>query len=276
MPDPGLSLLGFMDQAQAIVHLEQVCIVANPTPAILMGEWMAAKANLGPPQPKAGQPDIQLMSRTHPYIQSLAAQPWVAQLFQSPDFVQANFAIVEIDPLLAFQHTVSEARIAQHNASLSPTPTLDEMLPICLPQTLPNEPASLQLQSHSLLIKARSLNMRLRGQGLFGQIAGIDFGPSVPLVQVSRLNGRCYLSNGFHRATYLRKSGATYMPCILRDASSAASVGINDNTFGLPLLESADPPTVGHFAQGKAHSVSLRRTSRVIHLSWSEWAVYDE
>jgi hypothetical protein len=44
----------------------------------------------------------------------------------------------------------------------------------------------------------------------------------------------------------------------------------------LDLLESNNPPTVSHFTLGRAHAVTLRATTRILHLSWAEYGMYDE
>src|SRR5208282_2577442 len=107
-------------------------------------------------------------------------------------------------------------------------------------------------------------------------IAGIQFHSSMPFVHVVRYNGRCYLHNGFHRTVGVRKAGATHVPCILRDVNTISEVGIDGDTFPVHLMESANPPTVGHFTQNRAWSVTLRNYSRILHVSWAEYMVPDE
>jgi hypothetical protein len=63
----------------------------------------------------------------------------------------------------------------------------------------------------------------------------------------------------------------------VRDVSTPQEAGIMDGqTFPLSLLESGDPPTIGHFTQSKALDVSLRALSRVLHVTWSESVLPDE
>ena len=209
MSYPGLSLVGFMDQQKAVIHLTQDCVPQNPAPAAVLAEWSAAKANLGPPMPRAGHPDVQpLPPNAQSHIQRLSSQPWVGATLQNPEFAFFDFALVEIDPLLAFQFTINGNRSAHHGSALSRPPSLDQMLELCLPITPPNEDITWQQQDHSVIIRAKSLNVRLQNYGVVNaQFAGIVFGPALPLVQVSEYNGRYYLSNGFHRAYCLQTPG---------------------------------------------------------------------
>jgi hypothetical protein len=277
MPTPGLSLVGFLDQPSAIAHLANACVPANPDPQVLAAEWHAAQANLGAPTPNAGHPDVQpIPGAEMAHITQLSALPWVASELAAMGGYQ--FALVEIDPLLAFQITVDGNRSDHHCGHLGQNPPLSDIMAACLPLGPPNEQINLSQQGQSLLLKARSLNVRMTAQGFFQQESriGIQFGVSLALAHVVRFNGRHYLHNGFHRAVGVRRVGATHMPCILRDVASPEELGIGPNTFQLPLLEGADPPTLAHFTQGRAHAVQLRAMSKVLHVSWAEHVVPDE
>jgi hypothetical protein len=81
--------------------------------------------------------------------------------------------------------------------------------------------------------------------------------------------------NGFHRALGARKRGAGRMPCLFRDVATHTEVGIRDDgsTFSVAVLESANPPTLGHFTQNRAHNVAIRKVSRILQVNWSEHAL---
>src|SRR5262249_7450644 len=104
MSSPGLSLVGFItDQQQAFLHLRMDCVPADASDRALAAEWVVAKAKRGPPMPKAGAPDIQPMPpAAEPYITQLMQQPWVKATFQIFAVAKAEFKMVEIDPLLAY------------------------------------------------------------------------------------------------------------------------------------------------------------------------------
>jgi hypothetical protein len=281
MPSNGLSLVGFMtDQQQALNHLKLTCILGSKTDAQLIADWRAAQGRLGVAIPNAGQPGIQPIPLSHQA--HLQQAPLVQVLAMYPG---ASFQRIEVAPLLAFQFTVDTDRVAHHCASLSHPPTLDELLALCLPVNPQQEPLQAVPQAQSIIVKSRSLNVRIQGAGIMNfptpqgqvQAIGAQFGVALPFVQVTRFNGRYYLHNGFHRAYGALLAGATHLPSIVRDVQTYQEVGIRDDggTFDLALLQSNNPPTLGHFA-GRSVPVLLRLTSRIIHVSWSEYVVLDE
>lgn len=287
MANAGLSLVGFMNEAEALIHLKRACIPApNADDATLKADWQAAKSKLGPAVTNAGTPKLQpIPAAGMLYIQALLTLPWVVASFPGPlAITAANFHLVEIDPLLAFQLHVDSVRSANRCAGLATPPTLDQMLAICLPTAQPSENFDYQLLGQSAIMKAKTLNLRVFEAGIIqGKVAGLTFGPALPFVLVSRLNNRFYLSNGYHRAIGLRKAGALYMPCLVRDVPNALAVGIKPPnqsgelvTFSEALLSSNDPPTVGHLSRGCAFDVRLREVSRILHVTWAEYVWPEE
>jgi len=290
MSTPGLSLVGFMaDQQAAFRHLRTECVPPDASDAALSAEWNAARTSLGPAIANAGNPNIQqLAGADAQYAQALSQLPWVAAAFQQFQYQNVNFQLIEIDPILAYQFTVSLERSGHHCNHLN-NPQVTDLLPICLPQTQPMPEylsSPLTQDSKSVIFKARNLNVRPLGPGVFNltvngyqiTVPGFPFHVALPFAHVLRFNNRYYLHNGFHRALGIRRAGATHMPCILRDVQRAEDVGIrtDDTTFPLDLLESANPPTVGHFTQGRSHAVELRAHSRILHVSWAEYVMPDE
>lgn len=281
MPTPGLSLVGFMDQPQAILHLRNACVPSpNATDAELIAQWAAAQTRLGPAAMNVGMPDIQDFPASHAaYVNALFQLQWVINEFQGT-VTPANVKMVEIDPLLGYQFFVDLQRSGQHCGHISSQPTVDQMVATCLPNAQPNELYAWQRQNNSAIIKSRSLNLRLKRYGidLVGGSAGIlSFGASLPLVQVVRLNGKCLLYNGFHRAVGMRKAGATHIPCILRDVPDAQAAGITDGvTFSEELLMGNNPPSLRHYTQELAADVQIRATSRILHVTWSDYVFPEE
>jgi hypothetical protein len=278
MPTAGLSLVGFMSEPEAVFHLSKACVPApNADDARLKAEWAAAKAKLGAAVQNAGAPEVLPIPAAHmPYIDALLQLPWVVAGFQGA-ITQADFKLVEIDTLLAFQFQVDTERAAQSCVGLASPPTMDQLLAICLPTAQPNENFDYNRLDQAVLLKARTLNLRVREVGIIqGMLMGLTFGPALPFAQVTKFSNRMYLSNGYHRAFGIRRGGATHMPCLVRDVANARDVGIvgGNATFSEALMTSADAPTVGHFARGSAFDVRIRRVSRILHVSWAEhiWA----
>ena len=278
MPVPGLSLVGFMDQAQAIAHLSVNCVPADPDEAALVAEWKAAAARLGPPAPNAGQPDIAPIPDAHQnYIAQVARLPKMAPMLAANS--DLRLAMVEIDPLLSFQFATSDTTANQHAARYGYPPSMDDLLDTCLPLQQPPEPSRILRGPQSILLKTPSLNVRLESAGVLGPgMLGVRFGVDLALVRVVRHAGRCYLRNGFHRALGLRRAGATHMPCLFRDNADLEAVGIklDGTTFSPALMASSNPPTLAHFTSGRAHEVSLRLMSKILHISWSEHVVAED
>ena len=229
MPTAGLSLVGFMaDQQQAINHLRKDCVPAPPnTPdAVLIAEWQAAQAQRGPPIANAGHPGIAPIPNTHQqHVQQVAQAPWAQPMFAG-QWQNATFQMAEIDSLLAFQFTVDTVRAGHHLQTAQNPPTLDDLFSICLPIALTQETTHfsehITPEARSIVIRSRSLNFRVLDQGYFNQhgILGIMVGSALRAVQVVRLNGRCYLHNGFHRAIAARAAGFAQIPCVFRDVAT--------------------------------------------------------
>jgi hypothetical protein len=279
MPSAGLSLLGFMEQQQALNHLKSACIPRDTSDAALIAEWQSARARRGTPLSNAGKPRIEPIPKSYnDYVQQLIDEPWAAPAFAGP-LRGASFALVEIDPLIAFQFTIDSDRAAHHCRQLGHPPTPGELLPICLPRSAAIEDYTAFPGPSSMMIKARSLNLRIAAHGLFDEsFVGIQFSVSLPFASVVGYKDRFYLHNGYNRAYGVRKTGATHMPCMIREVSDLTSAGLraDGTTFSPTLLQADDVPTLAHFTQGRAYEVTLRAMSRIIQVSWAEYAVPDE
>jgi hypothetical protein len=278
MPTSGLSLVGFLDEQPAIHHLRFVCMPADPSDVALRAIWQAARAQLGAPTANAGNPGVHpIPAAQQPHVDQVRQVPWVTALLQMHP--GADFRMVDIGPLLAWQQTVDLARCDHHCGQAQAPPTVDDVFRICLPTTLDAVAPQVLPAPGALLIKARNGNLRITGWGGFtdkltgANIAGIRLGISPSLVHVVRYNGKHYLHNGYHRTVALMRAGAPQVACLVRDASTPQDVGIKDDggTFKVSQLEGPNPPTLAHYADGRACAVSLRTTSRIIHVSWSEY-----
>ena len=280
MGTPGVALVGFMAESFAVSYLAQRCVPADPAPAALRARWQEARARLGGPTPNAGRPEIVPIPTQHAgHLREVTALPRFAETFGPGGW---DFRLVEIDPLIATQFEVELPRAEALCAGLRGVPTMEALLQICLPPRLDAIPFDAHPQPHALLIRSRSLNLEVHASGMLHQdpgrglfLAGAAFGPSLPLVQVGRFQGRCYLIDGYHRAFALRQAGATHMPCLFRDVTDYAGLGATGGyeSFERELLLSADPPTCAHFAPSRACAVVLRALWRVIHVTWSQYIV---
>jgi len=261
--------------------LRATCSYADTSDAPMIAEWQAARAKLGPPIANAGVPQMQgIPAAGQAHLQGLIAQPWIMQALQS-GLAGAQFQMVELDPLLAFQFTVDKDRSDHHNGGPNSQPSEAQVFEMCLPHQQVVENVRLNQGPNSLLINSRGLNFQPLAEGMlntpFGHFVGMHVGLSIPLMHVVRFNGRCYLHNGFHRAVGLSRRGVKFAPCIVRDVPDAKAAGINPpHTFSQDLLESANPPTVGHFANGLAHDVMLKVFTRTLHVTWANYVTTED
>lgn len=222
---------------------------------------------------------------SEPHLQQLQQSPWQNQV-NTLLARGATFQMVEIDPLLAFQLTIDKERSLQHCNRLSNPPSNQELMDLALPLAPPSDERhvftqGVSQQNLSVLIRSRSLNLQIGGciiPGAGTDFAGVVLQWNLPSVHVVELNGRRFLLNGFHRTYGARLAGAKFIPCLYWTVATADEAGIRElpSTFALPLLESSNPPTVGHFTRGSALSVRLRPVSRVIEVSWAQHHVYEE
>ncbi len=233
--------------------------------------------------PCAGRPDVQEIPPRHAsYLEGVKGNPRYAASLVGTN---SSFKLVEIDPLLSYQFHIAPAWSVSLCAPLKDPSRLEELLRFCLPHTVENPPGyEVAALPNGFCIKTISRNLRILGSGQLGtdaaqqHFAGIAYGPSSNLIQVARFDGRYYLRNGYHRAYGLRKAGATHMPCVLVEATDYSQLGFMGGgvTFERDLLESDNPPTCGHFMQDRAYSLQLRSLTRVISVSWSEFAFLEE
>lgn len=282
MPTPGLSLVGFFGgQQEAVGHLTVACV--PPTNSNPVADWQAAKAALGAPFPNAGNPNIMSIPAAHQgYLQQMRQDIWTNAALQAVP--GASVELVEVDPLLAFQFLVDTDRSRHHCGNLSNPPDLAELFPICLPIGEPREPFqwSVSPQKTALIVKSRSLNLRMTNinlnstQAMVHMTFQFSFPPT--FIQVARLNGRCFLFNGYHRVYGARMAGHTHIPCVVRDVPDYESAGVRSDgsTFPPAAFQAAEVPTIGHFTNGRAHPVQIRSVSRALTLSWAEHATPDE
>lgn len=278
MPVEGRSLLGFMDPAFAIPYLQQATIPPDPSPDALHAIWEQARGQLGEPTNHPGEPEmLDLGPEHHAHLQAVAASPRLQNGFDGQPY---EFKLVEIDPLLAYQFDVNIERTEHLCAELGDPPSVATMLPVCLPTSLENIPFQLQGTGNSVVVVGRSANLKIQAHGQIGMDAnfgvllfGVAVGVSGPWVHVVRFEGRTFLRNGFHRVYGAKRAGATHVPCIVVNAPNWEFVGARGQggTFERELLESDDPPTLAHYAEGRAWPVQLRRPTRIIEVSWSEY-----
>jgi hypothetical protein len=189
MPEPGLSLVGLMPEDVAQHYLNRCCFLPNKSVKSIRKYWSDAKGTIGPPTARAGLPDIQEMGSEHDqYLDRVRANPAFVKALEGMPY---SFKWVEIDPLLCFQFHLETNRSANLCKSVDDGPTVDDMLPICLPEHLEEIPYDvMEAGNGKLRVRAESLNLRPCLQGDISTLladnpnkikaAGIAFGPAAP------------------------------------------------------------------------------------------------
>jgi hypothetical protein len=222
---PGLSLIGFLSRDPAINYLGRHCVFPASTSSTLEAEWRVARSRIGLATGQPGAPHVLDIPTTYnSHVEAAKQSVLVNAMHRDAALSAPEIKLVEIDPLLAFQISVRTENADRHSAVLKGRPTIADMLRICLP--------------------LKPVDDR------FELVVAVEF------------QGATYLWNGFHRAYGLRRSGATHMPCILRRSlDDEKNLQVIQQVFPLSLMQSCNPPTVGHFANGRAHPVLLNWTS---------------
>lgn len=282
MPVRALSLMGFLDdRAKAIDYLRSRCLApVGKDVAALEADWRAAKARLGrPPITRPGDPDMRPLSPDDPHLKALLGVEWRGRVQYLLDR-GATFQLIEIDRLIASQISIDLERSASQCAGLSSPPTHEQLMQLAFPLELTSGKINASRQENSVVVKSDSLNLVIGDKGPMPntpQLIGVHLGWVLPLVHVVRLNGRCILHNGYCRTVGARLAGAAGIPCLFRDVPDAAAAGIaGEGRLDESLLMSDNPPTLAHYVNDRAFEVALRRSMRVIQVSWSEHTLYDD
>jgi hypothetical protein len=213
------------------------------------------------------------------YVEALNAQHWVREA--TKDIGPFDYRLVEIDPLLAFQVNINLNISERFARTLTDRPNLDELVRYALPFNQPEE----RYEQSELRQDAdgwNSVDVSVPNfspcswcvadadcAGLKQKFVGVSISAILPFIHVVRLSGRCCLWNGYHRAIALRQLGFTHVPCMFREPSKPKPHG--EQHFELSLLQSANPPTIGHFTQGRAFPMRLKKLSRTLRFYWAEF-----
>jgi hypothetical protein len=284
MPLPALSLVGFLPEKAALDYLQRFCAVVDPSIEALRQQWSEARRKRGPAVARAGQPDIRpLPAECLAYVKGVMAKPGSREMLLGVQGKDWDFALIEIGRLLAIQLHVLRERIAKQAAEIPDPNNMLELARACLPQA--PRPVRLDYFHHSsgIVVKVRdSFNASIGRRGLFQDPRlppryGVEIKNDLPLVQVMRYRGRCFLRSGYHRACGLMDR-TTHIPCVLREASEFWQTGATTNGLTMPeeVFQSDNPPTCGHYTGEHAYALEVRKASRVITVLWSEGTIFED
>src|SRR5260221_7149777 len=90
--------------------------------------------------------------------------------------------------------------------------------------------------------------------------------------QVTELEGRYFLKNGYHRVWILRNQGDQFVPAIVTKARSVEDIGAGPGFFPPALILSDQPPLVRYFFDDVlAPELRLKSTMKVIRFTAQEF-----
>ncbi|MEX2246243.1 MAG: hypothetical protein WEC75_06110 [Dehalococcoidia bacterium] len=271
MPGQDLSLFGFLEEAEAMQYVDTYCILEDGTDRRQM--WLDAQGRLGERIARAGKPEIRDIPKG--YKNHLQRVTKTERFQDTVKSISWDFKLVEIDPLLAFQIHIEGARSEALGMALPADCGVNHLMPRCLPDRAERIEIHPTETDHSISLEAPTRNLLFLRGGYQPQadqdqfFVGAFIGSATPFVQVIRFGGRCYLTNGFHRLLSARRKGAMFAPCILGTTENFARTGAEQTgSLARTLLEGDNPPTVGHYTQGRATEIRLRRFATKITVTW--------
>ncbi len=273
MPVRGLSVFGFWEADVAASYLNSTTWPGDATPAGLRAAWSAARARLGAPIERAGDPEI---SEVPSGLKDLADAVRADNLFgafQRDYGGRCSLNMVEIGPLLAIQPHVEwkpDDAVTGRGRAL-----FERCLPLFVPPAefrvdpaVSGLAAYIRHTSFNLDTGPVALGVVPAGQPMAGATV---FGPIIHMrpawTQVMRIDGRAYLRNGFHRASQFLRAGFTHMAAIVIEADHDSQLQISG--FGQDIMRSDNPPTMAHFAPERATEVQLKQMTKLISVSWA-------
>lgn len=276
---PGLSLCGFMNDAEALQYFATACDFTNVLAPTLIQHWMAARAKLGDPIPRAGKPRLvpidaehngylEKVTKTQHFKGAVGDLPW-------------TFHWVEIDPLLCYQPHISPEISGRKWRRTYRVPGQGAIIRQCLPtrtsplhdlqfmQVIPGQPHFRIIAPDPSLAVLGVRPRLVKGRNVL--TFALDIGERCPLVQVISFAGKYYLKNGFHRAYRLRELGATHIPAVVIEAPTYEQAGLAPG-FAQHVLDSPNPPTCGHYSHGRAYPVQLKEAGGVVEIACAQGA----
>jgi hypothetical protein len=265
-----------MDLPQAIAYFRGNCTCDAESDEHLGVRLKAARKRLGVDTPRPGKPELRdIPAKYAEHLAKVANHPRFPELLNQTTGTFA-FKLVQIAPLLAFQFHV----LVRNDEAGSIDPTdFGALLERSLPTQIESiEPEAIPIENHGVLLRSDNLNFRKLAwgklmtdpNGLLG--VGAVVGPSSPLTQVVRFGGRCFLTNGYHRASQLLASGQTHIPALVVDAAQPDRIGLSAGTFSMAQLSGFGPPTCAHLHPDRAYEVELKKFVRYVKVTWSEFA----
>jgi hypothetical protein len=218
-----------------------------------------------------------LSSRGQRHSSLITANP----IFKAVYGPTAKIQMVELGRLIAFQwHVDSVVSDAVHGATLTATPSEEDVLNTCLPPEIvgpaPTLWQGIQKRPGNAIgsVVASSTDLTFDMANGFpqwdastGQIA-IVLSSNSNLMLVRQHGDRLALANGYHRAAALRARGVEMAPAVVVQVASTAAIVPGPGFFQEPIVTSARPPLVDDFQNDAlALTVDVRAMMKVVRVT---------
>lgn len=165
-----------------------------------------------------------------PWLETLAADTLFQKTFQH---LPVSFALVEADKLVAPQRTVNLTYVEKLGRALPASPTLPELLDICLGPKRSLDPIQyLEARSNSHVFSSPHSDIRFLGSYVkditpddfqYAESGGVPTAAVIAFVgygyapiNVFHVGDRMILNNGFHRVYALRSRGVSHIPAVVQ------------------------------------------------------------
>jgi hypothetical protein len=235
-------LYAFASHAEVRHHVRTQCVEeeVRKLPQIL-DAWMAQQpkvaALVANEAGVAEQVDVQpLPASCDARLNAIRGDALFSRTFSNH---QTSFALVDADKLVAAQRTVNFEYVDRLRANYPKTPTLEDLIEICLAPARPMEPIQhLEIQPNTHVFSSPNSDVRflgafvkeltatdlesavMGGRPAAAVIAFVGYGSAS--VNVFQAGQRMVLNNGFHRIYALRLLGVQMIPVVVRHVVNAA------------------------------------------------------
>lgn len=198
----------------------------------LADEWRAANDYMQSLQfTEAGWADEPILqpvpSTMEAFVPQVLADPIFRRSFAT---VPVGIGYVELDRVVAYQHSVNLAHVARIKEQLGPQPTPDAVFRVCLPYDHPPVDYRVGRIKDGFVFVSESNDLRFLEPVLLESRNLTEYNPLGPIAGAVSLvvgygsnylnmiytENRLVLNNGNHRAYALRDLGITHVPCVVQ------------------------------------------------------------
>jgi hypothetical protein len=214
----------------------------------------------------------------HSRLEAFAADPLFQKTFHA---LPASFAIVDVDKLVAPQRTVNLDYVRRLAASFPKSPTLEQLIDICVSPTRAMDPIQhLELSPNAHVFSSPNADIRILGSFVkdlkaedlqYAVMGGLPTAAVITFVgyggspiNALRAGNRIILNNGFHRVYALRALGVREIPVVLQEVRNI-HLEFPPAVVGLPreyLLGAPRPVMIKDFFEAD-FAITLRVQNRI-------------